>query len=346
MSVIFGIINKKVDFNQYSIQSTIEEDDQHTASQNTNSTTKNNIHNFGIVIHGGAGNITKNKISAQLEVKYKTKLFEAVQTGMTMINNNDSAIYVVEAVVKILEDSPLFNAGKGAVFTHKGNNKLDASIMNGYDKNAGAVAGVSKTKNPISAAMQVMKNSKHVMLSGNGADEFAKKQGLEIVSPSYFYTQKSYDYLLKAKKKESEKFGTVGCVVLDKFGNLAAGTSTGGMTNKKYGRIGDSPIVGAGTYADNNTCAVSCTGHGEFFIRYAAAYDVSAQMQYAKQTLTQSAKNTISKLENAKGYGGLIGIDKNGDFCMEFSTKGMFRAYSINNSEPKVLLYGKEKLKK
>lgn len=332
--LVFSIINQSVDFEKYSIQGTI------TDSAKTNTQIIDNKNkSFGIVIHGGAGNISKEKMSAESQIAYKTKLFEAIQTGQTMLENNDSAIYIVEAVIKILEDSPLFNAGKGAVFTHKGTNELDASIMNGKNKKAGAVAGVSTIKNPISAALEVMQHSKHVLLVGKGAEEFAKKQKLNIVPNSYFYTEKSYKSLQKAKKKENEKYGTVGCVVLDKFGNLAAGTSTGGMTNKKYGRVGDSPIIGAGTYADNTTCAISCTGHGEYFIRYAAAYDVAAQMKYANKTLKESAKNTIQSLKNTGGYGGLIGIDKNGNFCMEFSTKGMFRAYSINNEEPKIAMF-------
>lgn len=335
MLLIFNIINKSVDFEGYSIQGTVTD----TTKKVTQILDSGKEKPFGIVIHGGAGTILKENMSAERQIAYKTKLFEAIQTGQTMLENNDSAIYIVEAVVKIMEDSPLFNAGKGAVFTHKGNNELDASIMNGTDKKAGAVAGVSNIKNPISAALAVMQHSKHVLLAGKGAEEFAKKQNLKIVPHSYFYTEKSYKSLQKAKKKENEKYGTVGCVVLDKFGNLAAGTSTGGMTNKKYGRVGDSPIIGAGTYADNATCAISCTGHGEYFIRYAAAYDVVAQMKYANKTLKESAKNTIQSLKNIGGYGGLIGMDKNANFCMVFSTKGMFRAYSINNEEPKIAMF-------
>ena len=296
--------------------------------------------NFGIVIHGGAGNITKKNLSSKDEVAYKTKLFEAVQTGMAMIKNQDSAIYIVQAVIKILEDSPLFNAGKGAVFNSKGTIELDASIMDGRSMNAGAVAGVQTIKNPISAALSVMQKSKHVLLSGKGADDFAKIQQLETVTQKYFYTEKSWNRLQKAQiHQKNEKHGTVGCVVLDKFGNLAAGTSTGGMTNKSFGRVGDSPIIGAGTYADNNTCAISCTGVGEYFIRYSIAYDISARMKYKHELINEAVKNVIDELTKNGGSGGVIGIDTSGNIGIQFNTKGMFRAYSINNEEPKVHLY-------
>ncbi len=301
---------------------------------------KNKQANFGIVIHGGAGNIIKNDIPTELEVAYKTKLFEAIQTGKSMLDNGDSAIYIIEAVINVLENSPLFNAGKGAVFTHDGKNELDASIMDGTNKNAGAVSGVTVIKNPISAALAVMQKSEHVLLSGNGADKFAKNIGLEIVEPNYFYTEKRWKSLQKAINKQNEsKHGTVGCVVLDKYGNLAAGTSTGGMTNKKFGRVGDSPIIGAGTYADNKTCAISATGHGEYFIRYCVASDISARMKYKNYPLKKAAGGVIQELKDVGGSGGVIGIDKNGNICMEFNTPGMFRAYYTENTEPKVLIY-------
>ena len=226
----------------------------------------------------------------------------------------------------------MFNAGKGAVFTHNGHNELDASIMQGWDLNAGAVAGVGDIKNPISAAIKVMTESEHVMLCGKGASEFARTQGLEIVDSSYFYTENRWEGLQRALK--AEKHGTVGCVALDKFGNLAAGTSTGGMTNKKYNRIGDSPIIGAGTYANNNTCAVSATGHGEFFIRYTVAHDISALMEYKNMSLQDAAKLVINKkLVEAGGVGGIIAVDKNGNITMEFNTNMMFRAYAKSNGE-------------
>ncbi|MBI9036282.1 MAG: isoaspartyl peptidase/L-asparaginase [Bacteroidales bacterium] len=296
--------------------------------------------NYGIVIHGGAGNFTKESFSPEQEAQYLAKLTEAVHLGISKLNQGDSAVHVVVTIIKLLEDSPLFNAGKGAVFTHDGKNELDASIMNGIDKNAGAVAGVTTIKNPIEAAYEVMVHSKHVLLAREGAEEFAKKQKLEIVSPNYFYTEKQHNNLQKALEKERiEKFGTVGCAVLDKYGNLAAGTSTGGMTNKKYGRVGDSPIIGAGTYADNKTCAISATGHGEYFIRQNVSYDISARMKYLHEDIKTSAKNVIVELGNMGGYGGIVGIDKNGNISMEFNTRGMFRGYCQANKEPKILLY-------
>jgi len=235
----------------------------------------------------------------------------------------------------------LFNAGKGAVFTNAGLNELDASIMDGNTMNAGAVGGVTNIKNPITAAIEVMKNSNHVMLVGKGAEEFAEKQGLELVDPEYFKTEERWESLQKAKAKEKDtgailednpdwKFGTVGCVALDQFGNIVAGTSTGGMTNKRYNRIGDAPIIGAGTYANNNTCGVSCTGHGEYFIRYAVAHDVSAIMEYTGASLEEAAEKVVmDKLVKAKGSGGLVALDKDGNITMTFNTPGMYRGYVL-----------------
>jgi beta-aspartyl-peptidase (threonine type) len=268
----------------------------------------------------------------------------ALQTGKEMLEEGKSALEVVEAVIRILEDSPLFNAGKGAVFTHNGTNELDASIMDGKTLNAGAVAGVKNIKNPISAAYKVMTNSKHVLLTGDGASEFAKEQGLEIVDPKYFYTEDNFKELQEVIKSEEEKkdskHGTVGCVVLDKEGNLAAGTSTGGMTNKRWGRIGDSPIIGAGTYANNNTCAVSCTGHGEYFIRYAVAHDLSALIEYKNMNIDDAAEYIINeKLKNAGGNGGLIAVDKNGEITMKFNTPGMVRAYLKSDGSKDIRLF-------
>jgi beta-aspartyl-peptidase (threonine type) len=304
---------------------------------------KNNT--YGLVIHGGAGNITKEMFTTEQEAQYKAKLYEALQTGISKLSEGDSAVNVVVSVIKILEDSPLFNAGKGAVFTHNGKNELDASIMDGKTKNAGAVASVTTIKNPITAAYAVMRNSEHVFLSGKGAEEFAKTQHLDIVSPEYFFTQKRWNSLQKVlnneKNSAEEKHGTVGCVVLDKYGNLAAGTSTGGMTNKKYGRIGDSPVIGAGTYADNNTCAVSATGHGEYFIRYNVTYDISAQMKYLNQNVVTASTDVINELNKIGGKGGVICIDKNGNISMPFNTSGMFRGYCLKDNEPHVLLYKK-----
>jgi beta-aspartyl-peptidase (threonine type) len=237
-----------------------------------------------------------------------------------------------------LEDCPLFNAGKGAVFTHDGHNELDASIMQGWDLNAGAVAGVGDIKNPISAAIKVMTDSKHVMMAGKGASEFAKEQGLEMVDSSYFFTEDRWESLQKILV--AEKYGTVGCVALDKDGNLAAGTSTGGMTNKRYNRIGDAPIIGAGTYANNNTCAISATGHGEFFIRYTVAHDISALMEYKGMNLKEAADMVVNKkLVDAGGYGGIISVDKDGNVAMTFNSNMMFRGFAKSTGEKEVAIF-------
>ncbi len=302
---------------------------------------------YVIVIHGGAGTITKEGLSKEKEKAYEEKLNEALILGEKMLKNGKKALDVVVKVIQLMEDSPLFNAGKGAVFTHEGKNELDASIMDGITLNAGAVAGVTDVKSPIELAHRVMTNSKHVMLSGKGASEFAKKEGLEMVDNKYFYTedrwkslQRALEYEKKQNENEKEKHGTVGCVVLDKYGNLAAGTSTGGMTNKRYGRIGDSPVIGAGTYANNATCAVSCTGHGEFFIRYVVAYTVSALMDMKSMSLQDAANFIINKkLVDVKGSGGLIAVDKNGNVAMPFNTAGMFRGYIKSTGEKEVLMY-------
>ncbi|RLD76486.1 MAG: beta-aspartyl-peptidase [Bacteroidetes bacterium] len=302
---------------------------------------------YVIVIHGGAGVIKKENMSDEKEAAYIKKLNEALETGNRILKNGGTAIETVIATIKIMEDSPLFNAGKGAVFTHEGKNELDVSIMDGKTLNAGAASGVSNVKNPIELAYKIMVNSQHVMLSGDGASQFAKEQGLEIVDPSYFYTErrwKSLQNVIEREKKklenEKEKHGTVGCVVLDKYGNLAAGTSTGGMTNKQYGRIGDSPVIGAGTYANNETCAVSCTGHGEFFIRYVVAHSVSALMEYKNLSLQDAGNEIINKkLKAVGGTGGLVSVDKDGNIAMPFNTPGMFRGYIKSSGEKEVLIY-------
>jgi beta-aspartyl-peptidase (threonine type) len=256
---------------------------------------------YVIVIHGGAGNASNRDINEEQQKEYLEKLNEALSIGETILSNGGTSVEAIEKTINFLEDCPLFNAGKGAVFTHDGHNELDASIMQGWDLNAGAVAGVGDIKNPISAAIKVMTDSKHVMMAGKGASEFAKEQGLEMVDSSYFFTEDRWESLQKILA--AEKYGTVGCVALDKDGNLAAGTSTGGMTNKKYNRIGDAPIIGAGTYANNNTCAVSATGHGEFFIRYTVAHDISALMEYKGMTLKEAADMVVNKkLVEAGGY--------------------------------------------
>ncbi len=287
--------------------------------------------NYAIVIHGGAGNFSINDIPESERANYIDKLNEALSTGEEILKNGGSALDAVEKSINILEDSPLFNAGKGAVFTNAGTNEMDASIMDGAKIDAGAVAGVKRIKNPISAACAVMEKSKHVILSGDGADYFAAKIGLDTVSADYFYTEKRWKQLkriqLNEKNKLDSKMGTVGCVAIDKKGNIAAGTSTGGMGNKMYGRIGDSPIIGCGTYANNKTCGISFTGHGEYILRYVAAHDISALMEYQNLSLKEAMDEVINnKLKNNGGDAGAIGIDKEGNIEIVFNTTGMFRA--------------------
>jgi beta-aspartyl-peptidase (threonine type) len=291
---------------------------------------------FAIAIHGGAGTITRKNMTPEKESGYRSKLEEALNTGYSILEKGGLSLDAVEATIRIMEDSELFNAGKGAVFTNAGTNELDASIMDGSNLKAGAVAGVKTVKNPISAARKVMDETWHVMLSGDGADLFAKEQNLEIVDPIYFYTQRRWDSL---KKIQSEKHGTVGCVALDKNGNLAAGTSTGGLTNKQWGRIGDSPIIGAGTYANNKTCAVSGTGQGEYFIRGNVAYDISAIMEYENLSVGKAARKVISKLSDLGREGGVIAMDSHGNISMPFNTAGMYRGFRKSNSPAKILIY-------
>ncbi|MEN0004133.1 MAG: isoaspartyl peptidase/L-asparaginase [Bacteroidota bacterium] len=295
---------------------------------------------YAIVIHGGAGTIKKENMSDEREAAYRAALNTALDIGEEILKNGGSSADAVVATIKSMEDSPLFNAGKGAVFTNAGRNELDASFMDGKTMNAGAVGGVTIVRNPITAARAVMEQSEHVMLTGEGAEQFALEVGLDTVSNDYFYTQGRYESLQRAKQKDNQqtgmntgwpdyKFGTVGCVALDKAGNIVAGTSTGGMTNKKYNRIGDSPIIGAGTYANNATCGVSCTGHGEFFIRYAVAHDVSAMMEYKGMSVGDAATAVVNdKLVQAGGSGGLIALDKYGNVSMPFNTEGMYRGYA------------------
>ncbi len=290
-----------------------------------------------MVIHGGAGNSAPDSLPDSLQVAYKSALFEALEYGKTLLLKGDSAHHVVMSVIVLLENNPLFNAGKGAVLTNKGVASLDASIMTGWDNNAGAVAGVEQVKNPILAAYKVLLKSPHVMLAGKGADEFAKQQGLEMVQNTYFITQKSKLRLKQAL--ENDKSGTVGCVVRDKYGNLAAGTSTGGMNNKKFGRVGDSPVIGAGTWADNDVCAVSCTGWGEYFIRTVAAHEVSSIMKYQKLSLRKAAHEVIyNQIEPMGGHGALIAIDNEGNIVVEGNTATVFNAWFNKNGEQKVAL--------
>lgn len=319
---------------------------------------------YVMVIHGGAGTILRSNMTPEKEQAYRAALEQALQTGYAILQQGGSSLDAVEATVRVMEDSPLFNAGKGAVFTNEGRNEMDASIMSGRRLEAGAVAGVTVIKNPISAARAVMEKSQHVMMAGRGAEKFAREAGLEIVDPSYFYTEERWKALQRVKAADpdktrldhdstlqktsgmwgaankDDKFGTVGAVALDKQGNLAAATSTGGMTNKKFGRIGDSPIIGAGTYANNATCAISCTGWGEYFIRLSVAKSVSDLMEYKGLSLQQAANELIlQKVPALGGDGGLIAIDKDGNIAMPFSTAGMYRGCVTEDGRITVEIY-------
>lgn len=321
----------------------------------------NTQENFGLVIHGGAGTILKENMSDSLETAYKEKLKEAITAGHAVLEKGGNSMEAVTAAINIMENSPLFNAGKGAVFTHHETNELDASVMDGKTLNAGAISGVTTVKNPIDLAVAVMDKSEHVMLSGKGAEQFAGEQGIEQVDPSYFYTERRFRSLQRTKERQAKidkeatmkkvayakdpfikesKFGTVGCAALDKYGNLAAGTSTGGMTNKRYNRIGDAPIIGAGTYANNATCAVSSTGWGEYFIRAMVAHDISALMEYKELSLQEAAKEVIQKkLPDLGGTGGIVAIDNKGEVALEFNTAGMYRAHMNSKGELSIKIY-------
>ena len=311
---------------------------------------------YVLVIHGGAGTILKSSMTAEKESAYQAKLTEALKAGYAEIQKGNTSIDAVAASIMIMEDSPLFNAGKGAVFTADGKNELDASIMYGKDKSAGAIAGVHTIKNPIKTAIAVMQKSEHVMLSGVGAEQFAKEQNLEIVEPSYFWTKERWDGLQKLKQKAvnttkkvsqntlpesyeiDQKFGTVGAVALDKSGNITAGTSTGGMTNKKYGRIGDAPIIGAGTYA-NSQVGISATGWGEYFIRATAARTIAAKMEYQNKDIKTATQETIDEIGKMGGDGGLIALDKDGNIAMPFNTAGMYRGAITDQGEIFIEIY-------
>ena len=308
------------------------------------------IENFGIVIHGGAGTMSRKEMTKEMDSIYRNKLEEVIRVGYLILKNGGTSQEAVEKSINLLEDSPLFNAGKGAVLNSNGEIELDASFMNGKTLNAGAIVGVKTIKNPISAAIKVMENSPHVMFFGSGAEEFAMKEGLEIVDPNYFFTQKRIDELKRIKLDEKKssfinhdlkniKYGTVGCVALDKKGNLAAGTSTGGMTNKKWNRIGDVPIIGAGNYANNKTCAISATGWGEFFIRNVVAHDISSLYEYKNLDIRQAAKVSLEKVKKLGGSGGVIAIDKYGNYAMEFNTKGMYRGVKDSKGNFKVSIF-------
>ena len=306
------------------------------------------MNKYAIAIHGGAGTILKNTMTPDKEKAYLNGLKNAIEAGETILKNGGTSLDAVEIAIRSLEDNPLFNAGKGAVFSNAGKNEMDASIMNGEDLSAGAVAGISNIKNPISLAKGIMQKSEHVFLAGNGAIEFAKTIDSEFEEDAYFFEQMRFDQLQQAKQSDGvfldhttdkfengeKKFGTVGAVALDIHGNLAAGTSTGGMTNKKFGRVGDSPIIGAGTYANNETCAISCTGHGEFFIRSVVAYDISCLMEYKGLSLKEACDFVVmDKLVKIGGEGGLIAIDKNGNIELPFNSEGMYRAKKSEDGE-------------
>lgn len=304
-----------------------------------------------LVIHGGAGTILREKMTPEKEKAYNEGLQQALDSGFAILEKGGKSIDAVIEAIKVLEDNPLFNAGKGAVFTAEGKNEMDASIMDGSNLMAGSVAGVTTIKNPITAAHAVMTKSEHVMLIAQGAEKFAADQGLEMVDPSYFFDSTRYQQWMKLKQNRTtsqwedpyvrdKKFGTVGAVALDQYGNIAAGTSTGGMTNKKYGRVGDAPIIGAGTYADNNTCAVSATGWGEFFIRLSVAHDISAMMNYGNFSLKDAADSVVmKKVVSLGGDGGIIALDRKGNFVMTFNTTGMYRGVIQKKGEAKTFIY-------
>lgn len=297
---------------------------------------------WAIVIHGGAGTIKREFMTPEKDSLYRAKLAEALNVGSEILKNGGTSMDAVEKTIHVLEESPLFNAGRGAVFNERGQNEMDAAIMNGETHAAGAVVNIHTIKSPISAARAVMEKSVHVMLTGEGAEIFAEKQGLEIVEPEYFFDQRRWDSFQKAKDK-IDKHGTVGCVALDENGNIAAGTSTGGMTMKMYGRVGDVPIIGAGTYADNATCGISATGHGEFFIRNVVAYDVAALMKYKGMSIEEASEEVImNKLKPIGGSGGIIGLDAQGNTIMTFNSDGMFRGKLSSNSEMVLGIYKDE----
>lgn len=315
---------------------------------------------FALAIHGGAGTILRSTMTPEKELSYKKALEDAIIAGETILMKNGRSIDAVEAAIRTLEDNPLFNAGKGAVFTNEGKHEMDASLMNGKDLTAGAVAGVQNIKNPISLARGVMDKSEHVFMAGLGAQEFAKKINAEFMPDDYFFVQMRFDQLQQAKESDTmildhtvdkarpdegpfgreKKFGTVGCVAIDAHGNLAAGTSTGGMTNKKHGRVGDTPLIGSGTYANNKTCAISCTGHGEFFIRSVVAYDISCLMEYKGLSLKKACEIVVmDKLVKIGGEGGLIALDAKGNIELPFNSEGMYRASKKEGEEIFIGIY-------
>lgn len=315
--------------------------------------------NFAIAIHGGAGTILKEDMTPELEKAYLNALEEAMAAGFAVLKMDGTALEAVKAAIVMMEDNLLFNAGRGSVFTKKGIQEMDAAIMNGSTLEAGAIAGVRNVRNPIELALEVLENSNHVFLSGKGAIDFAMKQGVKLEPDDYFFSQFRYDQWKEIRDSDNysldhthqgiqelmkdKKFGTVGAVACDSSGNIAAGTSTGGMTNKKFGRIGDSPVIGAGTYANNKTCAISCTGHGEPFIKAVAAHDVSCIMDYKNKSLYDAMHEVVhEKLIKLGGEGGMIGIDAKGNVSMQFNSVGMYRAYHKSSGEKVVGIYSKD----
>lgn len=315
------------------------------------------MNKISIAVHGGAGTILKEDMTDELEKAYRQALQEGLDVGYAVLDNGGTSINAVKAAVVALEDNPLFNAGKGSVFTKKGLNEMDAAIMDGKTLEAGAIAGVRNIRNPIELAAEVMVHSGHVFLSGKGANDFAIKQGIKLEPDEYFYSEYRYDqwrqirdsdlYQLDHKSDQlvglmkDKRFGTVGAVACDADGDIAAATSTGGMTNKRFGRIGDSPMIGSGTYANNKTCAISCTGHGEIFIKAVAAYDVSCLMEYKNLSLLQACEEVVmTKLAQMRGEGGLIGVDAQGNVAMVFNSAGMYRGMKSNDGSNTIDIYG------
>lgn len=317
---------------------------------------------YVMVIHGGAGTIDKNSMTSEKEQAYREVLTQALQTGYDLLSKGAPSLDAVQATINVMENSPLFNAGKGAVFTHDGKNELDASIMDGNTLKAGAVAGVTNIKNPINAARMVMEKSEHVMMVGKGAEQFASANGCDTVPASYFFTPERWDQLQRTIHEEEngraalreinpqdrklsqaedadKKFGTVGAVALDNRGNLAAGTSTGGMTNKRFGRVGDSPIIGAGTYCNNATAGISCTGWGEYYIREVAAHRMSDLIELKHISVQDAAKQVIAEIGKMGGDGGIIGLDRSGNAAMEFNTSGMYRGTVDEDGKISVYIY-------
>lgn len=313
------------------------------------------MNKVALAVHGGAGTILKSIMTAELEREYRTGLENALRTGWEILQSGGNALNTVEAAVVELENFPLFNAGRGSVFTHEGKNEMDAAIMDGKNLKAGAVAFVKNIKNPIRLARLVMEKTGHVLLAGEGANEFAREMNIEFEPDDYFFTDLRYEQLLnaieenvvtldhssnpKAQIANRKSLGTVGAVACDKDGNVAAATSTGGLTNKKFGRVGDTPIIGAGNYADNKTCAVSCTGHGEYFMLGVTAYDLAARMKYKGASLEQAGRETIEYLTEIGGKGGLIAVDRTGNVVLPFNCEGMYRGSVLENGELQIEIY-------